>query len=158
MLKTNSKLVNNKIREAFASDAMGCAAEWAEWLQESPEDLEKAKEQGRWGTLEALAILAGVEGSEKEIEAQRLAADFIKETAMKEKAYDGAHWSPSLFAEWCQGLPGALDTARWYCHSAIGYCKKLLEETDEEASRYSETQAEELITNLFFREINKLAR
>lgn len=158
MLRTNSKQVKNRIREAFASDAMGCAAEWAEWLQGSPEDLRKAKEQGRWETMEALAMLESVEGSERDTEAQKLAADFIKETVLKEKAYDGAHWSPSLFAEWCQGLPGALDTARWYCHSAIDYCKKLLEETDGEASRYSETQAEELITGLFFREIDKLAR
>lgn len=157
MLKTNSKTVKNKIREAFAADAMGCGAEMAEWLRESPEDLKKAKRKGEWEAIESLANLANAEGSEKSKEAQRLAAGFIKETCMKEKGYNGACWCQSLFVEWLAGLPGAVDSAAWYCHSATNYVKDLLEETDEEAARYSEGEAEELIGYLFFREINQLA-
>lgn len=157
MLKTNSKEVKNKIREAFTADAMGCAAEWAEWLRESPEDLGRAKQKGEWGLIESLTNLAAAEGSERSKDAQRLAARFIKQTCMKEKGYNGACWCQSLFVEWLAGLPGAVDSAAWYCHSAIEYAANLLEETEEEAQRYSEGEAEQLIGYLFYREINQLA-
>ena len=157
MLKTNSKIVNEKIREAFTADAMDCAAEWAEWLRESPEDLERSKRKGEWEAIEKLAELASAEGSEKAKEAQKLAASFIKQTCMNEKGYNGARWCQSLFIEWLAGLPAAVNSAAWYCHSAIKYAADLLEESEAEASRYSESEAEELIGYLFYREINKLA-
>lgn len=157
MFKINSKVVKNKIREAFAADAMDCAAEWADWLRGSPEDLAKAKAAGEWDDMERLADLAAVEGSEKGKDAQKLAANFIKRVCIKEKAYNGDEWRESLFIDWLQGLPGAVNSAAWFLGNATKYAADLLGETEEEAAKYGEAEAEMLISVLFYREINQLA-
>lgn len=62
----------------------------------------------------------------------------------------------NLFVEWCEGQPSALDTG-YYLHSAKSLLADWLEETPEEASRYTELEAENRITQLLWREITKHA-
>lgn len=61
-----------------------------------------------------------------------------------------------LFVEWCEGQPSVLE-AGYYLHSAKSLLADWLEETPEEASRYTELEAENRITQLLWREITKHA-
>jgi len=61
----------------------------------------------------------------------------------------------SVFAEWCAGLPSILDTCYYYNRSAIDDLAGILEETTTEASRYTESAAEDLLTYLIYRELTK---
>lgn len=59
-----------------------------------------------------------------------------------------------MFEDWAQGLPSLLDTAEYYYSGSA--CKLLadwLQETPQEAAKYSEMQAEDKITRLLYREI-----
>lgn len=58
------------------------------------------------------------------------------------------------FEYWCSGLPHLLNTADYYYHnSAINILGDILEETEEERNKFSESEAEEKLTYLIFREI-----
>ena len=58
------------------------------------------------------------------------------------------------FEYWCSGWPQLLNTADYYYHnSAIDILGDILEETEEERSRFSELEAEKKLTQLMFREI-----
>ena len=57
------------------------------------------------------------------------------------------------FKNWCSGLPSVLDTCYYYNRSAVEDVKNILEETDAEANKYTEQQAEELLTSLIYREL-----
>lgn len=57
------------------------------------------------------------------------------------------------FAEWAAGLPSILDTCYYYNRSAVDDLGTILEETAEEKARYSEAQAETLLTSLIYREL-----
>lgn len=61
----------------------------------------------------------------------------------------------AAFADWCSGLPSVLDTCYYYNRSAVEDVKIILEETDAEASKYNEQQAEELLTSLIYRELTR---
>jgi hypothetical protein len=61
----------------------------------------------------------------------------------------------AAFADWCAGLPSVLDTCYYYNRSAIDDLGAILEETDEEKARFTETQAESLLTALIYRELTK---
>lgn len=58
------------------------------------------------------------------------------------------------FEDWCQGLPSVLDTS-YYLYKAVKLLGEWLEESEEEKSRYSESEAEKKITYLLFRELTK---
>lgn len=58
-----------------------------------------------------------------------------------------------IFKEWCSGLPSILDTCYYYNRSAVKDLKNILEETEEEAGKFTEEQAEERLTYLLYREI-----
>ena len=60
-----------------------------------------------------------------------------------------------LFADWCAGLPSVLDTCYYYNSSAVDDLGAILEETDAEKARYTEQQAEELLTRLIYAELCK---
>lgn len=60
-----------------------------------------------------------------------------------------------LFTDWCQGLPSILDTCYYYNRSAVDDLAKILEETDTEKARYSEPDAEKLLTHLIYRELKR---
>ena len=61
----------------------------------------------------------------------------------------------AAFADWSSGLPSVLDTCYYYNRSAVEDVKNILEETDAEASKYNEQQAEELLTSLIYRELTR---
>nr|DAT64881.1 MAG TPA: hypothetical protein [Caudoviricetes sp.] len=61
----------------------------------------------------------------------------------------------AAFADWCAGLPSALDTCYYYNRSAVDDLGAILEETDEEKARYTEEQAEKTLTLLIYRELKK---
>lgn len=59
-----------------------------------------------------------------------------------------------MFEDWAQGLPSLLDTAAYYYSgSACELLADWLQETPQEAAKYSEMQAEDKITRLLYREI-----
>lgn len=84
-------------------------------------------------------------------------AAFISETFRSEKRYERGPESV-VFADWCAGLPSVLDTCYYYNRSAVKDLGDILEETDDERSRYSEADAEKLLTNLIYRELLKGGR
>lgn len=57
------------------------------------------------------------------------------------------------FADWAAGLPSVLDTCYYYNRSAVDDLGAILEETDREKARYTEQQAEALLTDLIYREL-----
>ncbi len=61
----------------------------------------------------------------------------------------------NAFFEWCQGLPSIIDTCYYYNRSAVKDLGNILEETEEERNKYTEEQAEEILTHLIYREIFK---
>lgn len=56
------------------------------------------------------------------------------------------------FTKWAQGLPcgGLFD---YYLHSAVDDLGEILEETNYECNRYTENEAELLLTKLIYREV-----
>lgn len=60
-----------------------------------------------------------------------------------------------IFKDWCQGLPSIFDTCYYYNVNAKEIIKEWLQETEEEADKYTEDQAEELITKLLYRELTR---
>jgi hypothetical protein len=57
------------------------------------------------------------------------------------------------FEHWCEGLPSCFDTGYYVNRSAVD----ILEQTALQRSKYTESQAEEMLTRLIFREIYKVA-
>lgn len=71
--------------------------------------------------------------------------------------YDKRNMSiQDLFIEWCQGLPSVLDTCYYYNRSAVDDLASILEQNEQEKSKFTEFQAEERLTYLIFREIRKV--
>ena len=58
------------------------------------------------------------------------------------------------FCDWTSGLPGILN-AEYYLHCACDIAGKILEETETEKARYTETQAEKLLNYLIYNELIK---
>lgn len=58
-----------------------------------------------------------------------------------------------LFFDWCQGLPSVIDTCYYYNRSAVKDLAGILEEPEEKFSKYNESDAEQKLTSLIFREI-----
>lgn len=86
-------------------------------------------------------------------------AAIILETFAREKFYATQYiyrygWGGyRVFRDWCQGLPSILDTCYYYNRSAVADLGAILEETPEEMERYTESEAEERLTALIFREL-----
>lgn len=88
-------------------------------------------------------------------------AAFILDTFRSEKYwclqdiryYHGSE--AAAFADWCAGLPSILDTLYFYNRSAVDDLGAILEETEQEKTRYTEQQAEQLLTSLIYRELQK---
>lgn len=73
---------------------------------------------------------------------------------MEEKRYNRSVNDFETFKDWAQGLPSILDTCYYYNRSAKVDLMKILEETEAEAKKFTEQQAEERLTWLLYREIN----
>lgn len=87
-------------------------------------------------------------------------AKYIQNAIYTEKIkYDKNAWRYSkqdIFKDWAQGLPSILDTC-YYCNrSAVDDLAIILEETEEEKNKYTQEEAEELLTYLLYREIYKI--
>lgn len=86
-------------------------------------------------------------------------AAFILETFRAEKYYSLEYMRAKniseqrVFAEWAAGLPSVLDTCYFYNRSAVDDLAAILEETESEKARYSESDAEKLLTYLIYREL-----
>ena len=85
-------------------------------------------------------------------------AAFILDTFRKEKMSDFRYRDCNEFAaftDWCQGLPSVLDTCYYYNRSAVEDLGAILEETEEEKTRFTEPEAERRLTWLIYRELSK---
>lgn len=72
-----------------------------------------------------------------------------------EKRYSRSRSGFETFRDWAQGLPTALNTCYYYNVSAVNLLANWLEESESEKAKYSESQAEEMITWLIYRELAK---
>ena len=61
------------------------------------------------------------------------------------------------FTEWATGLAMGGLFCYYYNRSAVADLKTILEETDKEAARFTETDAENMLTYLIYREVKKLS-
>lgn len=85
-------------------------------------------------------------------------ATFILDTFKSEKPPVGIYarmTEQERFTDWAQGLPSVLDCCYYYNRSAVDDLGAILEETDAEKARYSEQQAENLLSYLIYRELVK---
>lgn len=64
----------------------------------------------------------------------------------------------AAFFDWCAGLPSVIDTCYYYNRSAADDLARILEETEEEKNKYSETEAEKMLTWLIYRELRRTER
>ena len=83
------------------------------------------------------------------------ACKLILTACENEKRYSRSRSGFETFKDWAQGLPTALNTCYYYTVSALDLLADWLEETDSEKEKYSECQAEEMITRLIYRELAK---
>ena len=61
----------------------------------------------------------------------------------------------AAFAAWCAGLPSLLDTCYFYNRSAVADLAGVLEESETESSKYSESDAENILICLIYRELKR---
>ena len=100
---------------------------------------------------------------EKEPETFPEIARFILATCWEEKRYsarNGSEGSPTqgTFIDWCQGLPSVLDTCYYYNRSAVEDLGNILEETEAERNKFSEQDAERMLSCLIYRELIHAAK
>ena len=88
----------------------------------------------------------------------RTVAAFILETFMEEKGRRERGNTQALFVDWCAGLPSIIDTCYYYNRSAVNDLGEILEETEAERARFTEPQAEEMLSRLIYRELTRAAR
>ena len=103
----------------------------------------------------------GIETPDNWKEASKIIWDtFSAEKLIPEREYNRrrGYSDQRIFEDWAQGLPSIIDTCYYYNRSAVDDLAQILEETPEEAAKYSEQDAERMLTYLLFREITKGAR
>ena len=59
------------------------------------------------------------------------------------------------FVDWLSGLPSIIDSCYYYNRSAVEDLGNILEETEEEKTKYDDMQAAELLSRLIYREVTK---
>lgn len=83
-------------------------------------------------------------------------AAFILKTQKEEWPHRGGNYQEE-FVEWCAGLPSVLDTCYFYNRSAVDDLGGILEETEEEKARFTEEQAEKMLSRLIYMELKRAA-
>ena len=83
------------------------------------------------------------------------ACKLILTACENEKQYSRSRSGFETFRDWAQGLPSAFNTCYYYNVSAVDLLADWLEETESEKEKYSESEAEEMITRLIYRELIK---
>lgn len=61
----------------------------------------------------------------------------------------------AAFEDWAAGLPSVIDTCYYYNRSAIDDLGAILEETETEKARFTETDAEKRLTYLIYRALKE---
>lgn len=128
MLKTNSKIVRERIRAHIMNG----------------ENVEEYAPEGTpHGTFEEVATA--------------IYNDFLRwynagYTAQRYRNIQAA------FCDWAAGLPSIIDTSYYYNVSAVELLGDICEETPAERAKYSEEQAENYLSYLIYSEITKAAR
>lgn len=61
----------------------------------------------------------------------------------------------AVFEEWASGLPSCFDFCFWYNRPAVDDLGNILEETETEKARFSESEAVKLLTRLIYNQIRK---
>lgn len=87
------------------------------------------------------------------------AARFVYECFRSEKSGDAffaRRPECDAFEDWASGLPSSFDFCFWYNRPAVDDLGAILEETDEEKARFSESDAERLLTKLIYNQIRKV--
>lgn len=157
MLRTNNKKVIEAVRNYLIKNALEYAMEQAEYIRNySPNfDLEEPK---NW-VIKCLKVddLNKHTELDKDLEF-KMCASLIKQTILCEYGHliNKNYLTYSDFKEYLQGLPSVIDTNYYYNRSAVQQLGEWLEETESERNKYSESQAEELITKLIFKELSKV--
>lgn len=133
MLRTNSKEVKNRVK-AYIIENVGA------WYEENAEYFE---EQG-------VKELTALNPESFEDMAKALQVEFERE--YYSNPFHKKHIRFDMFISWAQGLPlnGTFDF--YYNIEAKPIVKAWLEETDAEANRHTEREAERLLTSLIYRE------
>lgn len=86
----------------------------------------------------------------------KTASRFVFGCFLEEKSGDNRRMGEyDLFEEWARGLPSSFDFCYWYNRPAVDDLGAILEETDEEKARFSESSAEKLLTRLIYNQIKK---
>lgn len=88
----------------------------------------------------------------------RDAARFVYECFRSEKSGDAffaRRPECDAFEDWASGLPSSFDFCYWYNRPALDDLGAILEETEEEKARFSESAAEKLLTRLIYNQIKK---
>lgn len=132
MLKTNSKKAIENIRKYIIDNFNGYEDKESEQLKMDVE----SDSESNFPTL----------------------ARYILDKFYWEKVHYNARNNMSnfqLFEEWAQGLPSVISCDYYYFPTAVNDLGDILEETDEERNKYTETQAENLLTKLIYRELSK---
>ena len=125
MLKTNSKKARENIKNYIIDHYDGCGYD--------P------------GTLEADAKTLA------EISAVIL-TDLKRVKGYEVLRYTRYTWE-AAFEDYAAGLPGLIDTCYYYNRSAVDDLGALLEETETEKARYTESDAEKMLSKLIYREL-----
>ena len=128
MLKTNSKKAQENIR-AYIMD----------YVHTEGREVEKEPET----FPEVAAFILG---------------EFRKEKywALEDFRYYGTE--QNAFIDWAAGLPSVLNTCYYWNRSAVDDLGTILEESESEKARYTESQAEEMLSKLIYRELLKGAK
>ena len=78
---------------------------------------------------------------------------FILRTCAKEKGESVVY--QTLFEDWAQGLPSVLDCGYYYDRSANKDLGDILEQTEAERAKYTESQSEKTLTYLIYSELSR---
>ena len=62
-----------------------------------------------------------------------------------------------IFISWLRGLPGVVSSEDFLLRSAVDFMAGILQESEAEKAKYSESDAEDLAAYLVWREVSKLA-
>ena len=110
-----------------------------EYIKQDQDYIEESYNYTPENDNELLASVFGIFLSEKTYELQR--NNYINQF--------------EIFKSWAQGLALGGLFCYYYNRSAVDDLGNILEETEEERNKYSEAQAEEMLTKLIYREIVK---
>jgi len=130
MLKTNSKAARENVRKYIIENAADAIADYAayERVQCNIND-----------TSAALAYVYGIFLDEMKHEVNRCGTQ-------------------NAFTKWAQGLAFGGLFLYYYSRSAVDDLGAILQETEAEKARYSESDAERVLTLLIFRELERASR